>query len=53
VSDAVIVDGSESAPGTRGGHPIRRILLIVVFAVGAGALASLLGWDIRGWFERL
>jgi hypothetical protein len=35
------------------GHPVRRILTILAFVVAAGAFASLLGWDIRGWFERL
>jgi len=43
-------------PGSREqaeAHPWRRILLIVAFVVAAGAFASLLGWDIRGWFERL
>jgi uncharacterized membrane protein YbhN (UPF0104 family) len=34
-------------------HPIRRILFILAFVVAGGAFASLLGWDIRGWFERL
>jgi len=43
----------EPTPGVERGHPIRRILCIVAFVVAAGALASLLGWDIRGWFERL
>jgi uncharacterized membrane protein YbhN (UPF0104 family) len=33
-------------------HP-RRILLGLVAVVVAGALANLLGWDVRGWFEAL
>jgi len=32
---------------------LRRILLIVACVVAGGALAVLLGWDIRGWFEEL
>jgi uncharacterized membrane protein YbhN (UPF0104 family) len=35
------------------GHPIRRIVLILAVVLAAGAFASLLGWDIRGWFEQL
>jgi uncharacterized membrane protein YbhN (UPF0104 family) len=34
-------------------HPWQRILFILAFVVFAGALASLLGWDIRGWFQEL
>jgi uncharacterized membrane protein YbhN (UPF0104 family) len=46
--------GDADAPARDGtGHPVRRIVLIVAMVVGAGAAASLLGWDIRGWFERL
>jgi uncharacterized membrane protein YbhN (UPF0104 family) len=35
------------------GHPVRRIVAIVVVIVAAGAFANLVGWDIRGWFEQL
>jgi uncharacterized membrane protein YbhN (UPF0104 family) len=44
---------AELGPGTGQGHPARRILFIVAFVVAAGALATLLGWDIRGWFDQL
>ena len=44
-------DGAISAPVA--GHPIRRIVSILVFVVVAGAFASLVGWDIRGWFQSL
>jgi len=44
---------ADAARGTDQPHPIRRILSIVAFVVVAGAFAVLLGWDIRGWFERL
>jgi uncharacterized membrane protein YbhN (UPF0104 family) len=43
----------DRAPGSAAGHPLRRILLIVAVVVAGGALGSLLGWDIRGWFEEL
>lgn len=36
-----------------GAHPVKRILVICLFVLTAGALASLLGWDIRGWFHDL
>ena len=49
---ATVGNGS-AAPEPAKGHPIRRIVVIVAFVVAAGALASLLGWDIRGWFDRL
>ena len=43
-----------SDPPERGkAHPVRRILFIVAFVIAAGAFATLLGWDIRGWFQRL
>jgi uncharacterized membrane protein YbhN (UPF0104 family) len=47
------VPSVDAAPVPAEGHPIRRIVVILAFAVAAGALANLLGWDIRGWFERL
>jgi uncharacterized membrane protein YbhN (UPF0104 family) len=34
-------------------HPLRRIVFIVACVVAGGAFASLLGWDIRGWFQQL
>src|SRR6516165_8863230 len=40
-----------AAPATA--HPLQRILFIVAFTIAAGGLASLLGWDIRGWFEQV
>jgi uncharacterized membrane protein YbhN (UPF0104 family) len=49
---ATVGNGS-AAPVPAEGHPIRRIVVIVAFVVAAGALATLLGWDIRGWFDRL
>ena len=49
---ATVGNGS-AAPVPAKGHPIRRIVVIVAFVVAAGALATLLGWDIRGWFDRL
>jgi uncharacterized membrane protein YbhN (UPF0104 family) len=48
---AVETTPSDTAP--RRGHPIQRILFILAFVLAAGALASLLGWDIRGWFDQL
>jgi uncharacterized membrane protein YbhN (UPF0104 family) len=39
--------------GTATGGRARRILLIVASVVVAGALASLFGWDLRGWFADL
>ena len=33
-----------------GRHRVRRILVILASVVVAGALASLFGWDVRGWF---
>jgi uncharacterized membrane protein YbhN (UPF0104 family) len=39
--------------GTAKRHRARRILLIVASVVVAGALASLFGWDLRGWFADL
>jgi uncharacterized membrane protein YbhN (UPF0104 family) len=51
VPDVVIGEGAAREPPVA--HPVRRILLILAFVVAAAALASLLGWDIRGWFESL
>ena len=53
-SGASIPGASATAtPPTALGHPVQRIVLVVLCVVGAGALASLLGWNIRGWFEEL
>jgi len=52
VSDAAITssDGSgDLAPG----HSVRRILIILGLVVVGGAFATLVGWDIRGWFSDL
>ncbi len=35
------------------GHPVRRILIIVGIVICVAAFASLVGWDIRGWFKDL
>ena len=35
------------------GHPLRRIGIIVGSVVACGAFASLVGWDLRGWFSDL
>jgi uncharacterized membrane protein YbhN (UPF0104 family) len=42
-----------AVPPTTSGHPLQRIVLIVLCVVGAAAFANLLGWNIRGWFEEL
>ena len=39
----------EPAPG----HPVRRTLMILGLVVAAGAFATIVGWDIRGWFSDL
>jgi uncharacterized membrane protein YbhN (UPF0104 family) len=43
--------GTATAPAS--GHPVRRIVTILAFILFAGAFASLVGWDIRGWFQSL
>jgi uncharacterized membrane protein YbhN (UPF0104 family) len=48
---AAVTDGAVSEPVKA--HPVRRILFIIAVVVAAGAFATLVGWDIRGWFERL
>jgi uncharacterized membrane protein YbhN (UPF0104 family) len=48
---AIVGDEAAAAAGTA--HPGRRIATIVASIVAAGALAVLLGWDIRGWFQDL
>jgi uncharacterized membrane protein YbhN (UPF0104 family) len=53
MSEAVSLDGTETRARVQKAHPARRILLIVAIVVVAGALANLIGWDIRGWFEAL
>lgn len=56
-SPLTAAQGVESTPpglsGSGGVHPVRRIVTIVFGIVAAGALAVLLGWDIRGWFADL
>jgi uncharacterized membrane protein YbhN (UPF0104 family) len=37
----------------RGHVHVKRILLIGLIVVTIGAAATLLGWDIRGWFDQL
>lgn len=49
----IVTAGSSEASPRSGGHPVRRIVVIVAFVVVAGALANLVGWDIRGWFQHL
>jgi uncharacterized membrane protein YbhN (UPF0104 family) len=44
---------NEASPAPAKGHPLRRILFILASVVAVGAFASLVGWDIRGWFEEL
>jgi uncharacterized membrane protein YbhN (UPF0104 family) len=53
MSESAFTGDDAAAPEPARGHPVRRIVFIVAFVVAAGALASLLGWDIRGWFQRL
>jgi uncharacterized membrane protein YbhN (UPF0104 family) len=48
-----MASNGDAARGTGQAHPIRRIMFIAACVVAAGAFAVLLGWDIRGWFERL
>ncbi len=50
VSDAA--SSNETTERARG-HPARRGLIIVGFAICGGAFASLVGWDIRDWFSDL
>jgi uncharacterized membrane protein YbhN (UPF0104 family) len=52
VSDAAITTSDRSVE-TAPGHPVRRILIILGVVVVAAAFASILGWDIRGWFSDL
>jgi hypothetical protein len=35
------------------GRSVRRILIILGLLVVGGAFATLVGWDIRGWFSDL
>ena len=53
MSQDAAVAGDRAAPEPPEAHAVRRILFIVAFVIASGALASLLGWDIRGWFESL
>src|SRR3954454_17692218 len=51
MSDATI--SSSSLPQHAERHAARRILRIAVALIVAGALANLVGWDLRGWFSNL
>jgi uncharacterized membrane protein YbhN (UPF0104 family) len=51
VTAATVADSTESSP--KSGGAARRITLIVIAVISAGAFANLLGWDIRAWFEEL
>lgn len=44
---------SGEAAESAAGHPVRRILIIVGLVIVAGAFATLVGWDIRGWVSDL
>ena len=47
------VASGAAAPAAEKAHRARRILAIVAFVLAGGAFASLVGWDIRAWFEEL
>jgi uncharacterized membrane protein YbhN (UPF0104 family) len=51
VTASAATDDAERPP--KGGHAARRIVLIVIAVISAGAFANLVGWDIRGWFTEL
>src|SRR5262245_50943069 len=53
VSDIATVNAGETSPEPPRAHPVRRVASIVAFIVAAAALANLVGWDIRAWFESL
>jgi uncharacterized membrane protein YbhN (UPF0104 family) len=44
---------ASSEPVARQGVRWRRLLEFAVLIVVVGAIAQLLGWDVRGWFEEL
>jgi uncharacterized membrane protein YbhN (UPF0104 family) len=50
---ATAISDSGAATEAHEPHRAQRILFIVAFVIAAGALASLLGWDIRAWFSDL
>jgi uncharacterized membrane protein YbhN (UPF0104 family) len=52
VSD-VATTSSSGTLEPKPGHPVRRILIIVGAVFCGAAFASLVGWDIRGWFSDL
>ena len=52
VSDAATTSSAETVEPVPG-HPVRRILIIVGTVICAAAFASVVGWDIRGWFSDL
>jgi uncharacterized membrane protein YbhN (UPF0104 family) len=52
VSDAATTSSAETVEPAPG-HPVRRILIIVGTVICAAAFASVVGWDIRGWFSDL
>jgi uncharacterized membrane protein YbhN (UPF0104 family) len=52
MSDATVTTRTAPPEAARR-HGGRRIAIIVAGVVVGGALASLLGWDIRGWFASL
>jgi uncharacterized membrane protein YbhN (UPF0104 family) len=53
MGEIATVGQTEVSPRSVAGHPVRRIVVILAFVVVAGALASLVGWDIREWFRQL
>ena len=52
VSDAATTSSAETVEPAPG-HPVRRILIIVGTVICGAAFASVVGWDIRGWFSDL
>src|SRR5512133_2824789 len=44
---------SPAAPAARGRIRWKRLIVGAVVVVVVGAVAQLLGWDIRGWFSDL
>jgi uncharacterized membrane protein YbhN (UPF0104 family) len=50
---AAATTSSDVSVEAASGHPVRRILIILGLVVVAGAFATLVGWDIRGWFSDL
>ena len=52
MSDAATTSSAEPVGRTTGSR-VRRILIIVGAVICAAAFASLVGWDLRGWFSDL